>query len=286
MVEQYCIHNKSKMNHHASSELPYNNLNVLLLDDMLAALLRQNTDSDIKFSNINLYRNAFVHKSYCTRKNENFSNGNSACPTNCLPLQEESNERLEFLGDAVINLIIGNYLYNRFTDESEGFLTKMRTKLVNGNMLSDLCKLANLQQYILISKQIEENHGRLNKKVLEDTFEAFIGAMYLDMSHQGKNAIEIVSDWLIGLIENNIDFTELIVQNTNYKDTFLKYFQHTYNYLPKFFELSTDNTPSGKIYRIAIKDKNGAVVSTGTGQSKKHAENDAAFTALQFFGQL
>jgi ribonuclease-3 len=266
-------------------ELPYNHHNTLLESQFLLQVIHQ-YNVKIVVQDINIYRNAFVHKSYCTRKNENFTNGNLMCPVNCLPLQEESNERLEFLGDAIINIIIGKYLFKRYPDESEGFLTKMRTKLVNGTMLADLCKFANLPQFILISKQIEENQGRQNKKVLEDCFEAFIGAMYLDLESQDKNAINAVSDWLINLIECNIDFTDLIVKNTNYKDTFLKYFQHTYNYLPKFFELSTENTTSGKIYRIAIKDKNSAVISTGSGQSKKHAENDAALAALQYFGQI
>ena len=267
----------------ASGELPYNNQNVLLSAENLRSLLTR-FSPDASYSDINLFRNAFVHKSYCTRKNENFANGNTACPADCLPLQEESNERLEFLGDAVINLVIGKYLFERFPDESEGFLTKLRTKLVNGNMLSDLCKIACLQNFVMISKQIEENHGRLNKKILEDCFEAFVGAMYLDAIANGKNPIEIVGDWLITLIEENIDFTQLIVQNTNFKDTFLKYFQHTYNYLPKFYELSTDTTITGKVYRVAVKDRQGAVISTGTGGTKKEAENDASQNALRFYG--
>ena len=265
------------------SDLPYNNQNVLLSAENLSSLLTRFSPA-ATFQDINLFRNAFVHKSYCTRKNENFNNGNTACPPDCLPLQEESNERLEFLGDAVINLVIGKYLFERFPDESEGFLTKLRTKLVNGTMLAGLCKIACLQNFIMLSKQIEENHGRLNKNILEDAFEAFVGAMYLDAIASGKNPIEVVSEWLITLIEENIDFTQLIVQNTNYKDTFLKYFQHTYNYLPKFFELSSDTTITGKVYRVAVKDRQGAVISTGSGGTKKEAENDASQNALKYFG--
>ena len=100
-----------------------------------------------------------------------------------------------------------------------------------------------------------------------------------------KHALEHVCTWLIGLIEGNIDFAELITMNNNYKDTFLKYFQHTYNYLPKFLELSSENTCSGKIYRIAIKDKQGALITMGSGTSKKSAENDASLAALKYFGQ-
>ena len=264
-------------------EVPFNIDNILLDHDTLTSLIRQYS-KDYKYKNINLFRNAFVHKSYCTRKNENFVQGNTNCPEGCLPLQEESNERLEFLGDAVLNLVIGDYLFQRYQDESEGFLTKLRTKLVNGTMLSELAQYAKFPRFMIISKQIEDNNGRRNKKILEDTFEAFLGAFFQDAHEQGLNALALVSEWIITLIEENIDFTDLIIQNNNYKDTFIKYFQHAYNYLPKFLELNTETTNNSKIFRIAIKDRNNIVVSTGTGINKKQAENDAAMHALKYYG--
>lgn len=262
--------------------LPFNRLNVTLDNESLTTLL--NAYSTFKFKNIDIFRNAFVHKSYCTRKNENFLQGNLLCPEGCLPLQEESNERLEFLGDAVLNLIVGDYLFQRYPDESEGFLTKLRTKLVNGNMLAELAQYANLSRFLIISKQIEENNGRRNKKILEDTFEAFLAAIFLDAREQTLDPLAISQDWFINLVEANIDFTELIMQNNNYKDMFIKYAQHTHNYLPKFVELSTETTNNAKIFRIAVKDNDGTIISTGTGCNKKQAENDAAFTALKNLG--
>ena len=79
-----------------------------------------------------------------------------------------------------MNLAVGDYLFQRYPDESEGFLTKMRTKLVNGNILAELAQYAKLSRFVIISKQIEENNGRRNKKILEDSFEAFLAAMFLD----------------------------------------------------------------------------------------------------------
>lgn len=262
---------------------PFNPINVILNKNDVQELLRcYGLNFDIR--NLNIYRTALVHKSYCTRKNENFVEGNVTCPDNCIPLQEESNERLEFLGDAVINLIVAKYLFHRYPDENEGFLTKLRTKLVNGTMLASFCETLNLPRYILISKQIEENNGRRNKKILEDCFEAFIGALFIDSgdSDNFKNC----ETWLINLIEENIDFSELIATNNNYKDTLLKYMQHNNNYVPKFCEISSDNTNNGKIYVVCIKDKNDVVLSTGRGATKKMAENDAAKSALHYFGQL
>ena len=122
---------------------PYNPQNILLDKQSLESILHiydNPTDNNKHvYFDLNLYRNAMVHRSYCTRKNENLLNGNTSCPNNCIPLQEESFERLEFLGDAVINLIIGKYLFERYPDENEGFLTKLRTKLVNGVMLANFC---------------------------------------------------------------------------------------------------------------------------------------------------
>lgn len=265
------------------SDMPYNQLNRLLSTEVVSKILnRYGIENAI--NDINIYRKALVHRSYCTRKNENFINGNLQCPANCIPLQEESNERLEFLGDAIINMIIAKYLYDRFPDENEGFLTKLRTKLVNGNMLAELCKLLELQTFILISKQIEENCGRSNKKILEDCFEAFIGAMFLDFESDNQGGYIMVERWLIQFIEENVDFPDLMISNTNYKDTLLKYFQHNYNFIPRFFELSSHNTSTGKTYHVCVKDKNDVVISTGIGNSKKAAENDCAKNALVHYG--
>jgi len=264
-------------------DMPYNEHNVLFDHRTVTEIISKYCPS-FTIGNIDIYRTSMVHKSYCTRKNENFVEGNVKCPPSCLPLQEESNERLEFLGDAVLNLIIGNYLYDRYCDSDEGFLTRIRTKLVNGTMLAELNQHASLPRFSIISKQIEENNGRLNKKILEDCFEGFLGAIFLDAQSQGKNALDVASQWVIGLIEDNLDFTELIKQNNNYKDAFLKYFQHNFNVLPKFIELSTDATNNGKIFRVVIKDNNNTIIGTGTGATKKSSENDAAKNAMLYFG--
>lgn len=188
---------------------------------------------------VNLYRKAMTHRSYCTRKNENFVEGNILCPPGCIPLQEESNERLEFLGDAVLNLVVGAYLFERFPDDNEGFLTRMRTKLVNGGMLARLCSLSGLSQWFIISRQIDDSGGRSNKKVMEDVFEAFLGALYLDHGFQAAQA------WIINFIEAHVDFTELIKQQENYKDLLAKYFQHAFHCSPNYVERHAEAT-SGK----------------------------------------
>lgn len=258
------------------SDTPYNPSNILIEPEQVQQILSKYDVPDTLI-NIDIYRKALVHKSYCTRKNENFLNGNVNCPDGCLPLQEESNERLEFLGDSILGKVVAAYLFERYPDENEGFLTKMRTKLVNGRMLAHLSQIVGLKPFIILSKQIEEGDGRNSVNILEDAFEAFIAAVYQDFGDKGD---DMARRWILGVIENTLDFSELIRNNHNFKDIFLKYFQQNFNYMPKFFELKVEVANNQKKYSVCIKDNNGAVISVGTGGSKKEAENDAAKNAL------
>lgn len=260
-------------------QTPYNNKNVLITDTQILNILTTYGVTS-KPNNFDIYRKAFVHKSYCTRKNENFVEGNVNCPDDCLPLQEESNERLEFLGDSILNMVVASYLFERYSDENEGWLTRLRTKLVNGKMLAHLSKLLEFNRHIILSKQIEENEGRFNSNILEDAFEAFIAAIYQDFGED--HGFKESQTWIIGVLETHIDFSELIKQNHNYKDQFLKYFQHNYSYIPKFYEVKVDTTANNqKVYTICIKDNNDTILSIGKGGSKKEAENMAAKLALE-----
>lgn len=263
--------------------VPYNPQNRLLSDADLRDLLKR-YNHRFPVRDANTFRKAFTHRSYCTRKNENFLEGNTGCPEGCLPLQEESSERLEFLGDAVLNLVVAEYLFERYPDENEGFLTRMRTKLVNGVMLAELSRVAGLHHHILISKQIEEHGGRSSKNVLEDAFEAFIGAMFVDA---GKDDVGYVaaSEWLVAFLEHNIDFSALVATPNNHKDTLSRYFQHAFNCAPRFVDVEGGGTSAGSC-TVCVKTRDDLVVGTGVGVNKKAAENEAARRALLYFGQL
>ncbi len=270
------IHNKTK--ELETDEMPYNNKNILLMDDDLRLLFNKNGLDKIAFSNINLYRNAFVHKSYCTMKNADFNQGNQKCPEDCLPLQEMSYERLEFLGDSLLGMIVAAYLYERFPDQPEGFLSKIRTKIVNGKMLGYLSEKIGFPKFAIISKQVEDVNGRNNYKIMEDIFEAFIAAIYID-----KEDIEIVKTWIIYIIENYIDFSELILSRTNYKDLLVSYMQHHLQDHPKFLELNITTKDNAKIFTYCIKDKHNTVIATSKGSTKKEAENNVSFEALKHY---
>ena len=306
----------------ASTDLaPYNPRNKLLsVEDLTRVLETYGHDRPVR--DVNIFRKAFTHRSYCTRKNENFVEGNADCPPDCLPLQEESSERLEFLGDAVLNLIVAEYLFRRYPDEHEGFLTRMRSKLVNGDMLRELCLVAGLDVHVLISRQIEDAGGRQAKNVLEDCFEAFIGALFVDSNKDGRGYADAAS-WVTNFLETNIDFSELVAKQSSYKDMLTKYFQYSYNCAPRY---TVDETPcagdhepvvqdpaqAGEqpedasaggggggggahavsqprttvFYTVCVKTRENVTVGTGSGHSKKAAENEAARRALVYFGQL
>jgi ribonuclease III len=261
------------------TESVFNEKNILLNEENLIILLKnQAPQGELKYNNINVYRTAFVHKSYCTKKNENFAEGNNLLNINCIPIQEVSNERLEFLGDSILGMVIASYLYERYEDENEGFLTKMRMKLVNGVMLSNLARKLNFNKYVIISKQIENNNGRNNDNILEDAFEAFIGAMYNDVG------FELTKSWIVNVYEYYIDFSEIVSMNNNFKDKLIKHYYHTYQIHPKFEELDVQTENNRKIFHICVKNQFDQIIGVGVGGTKKKAEQEASKNAIIYLG--
>jgi ribonuclease-3 len=234
-----------------------------------------------------LYQTAFVHKSYCM--NNDYKQYEQ--PSNCIHLFHKSYERMEFLGDAQLGAVIVSYLYERYPGENEGFMSKMKTKLVNGIRLSEFSTFLGLSEYIVISKHLEENcNGRMNKNILEDVFEGLCGAIYLDNSNvnfdksEYNNGFSKIYEFLTLLIEVSIDFTELVLTDTNYKDTIMKYLHHNNNYHPKYNMIKYDEI--NKIYETSICDKDNKEITKGYGNSKKNSEQNASFNALKKFGVL
>ena len=127
----------------------------------------------MRVKNVSYYQRALVHKSI-----------HKAVKRYTGDLQEyliQHNERMEFLGDSVLSLIVANYLFHKYPDQDEGFLTRIKTKLVNGTQLAKLAKKINLGKHILMSNHVENIKGRDSQKILEDTFEAFLAAIFKDL---------------------------------------------------------------------------------------------------------
>ena len=130
-----------------------------------------------------------------------------------------SNERLEFLGDAVLGFVVAEYLYRHFPDETEGFLTRLRAKLVNGQALAEYARLLDLGPLILMSENMAQKDGRKNQTILADAFEAVIGALYLDLGfHEARRFIRRT------MLEH-VDLNDLAERQDNFKSLLLEYVQ-------------------------------------------------------------
>ena len=285
---------------------PYN-FNNKLVNEKFVTFIFKSFGMDYSPHDISLYQNAFVHTSYCKKKLAALDSNTELVdkPEGALPLQENDNERLEFLGDSVLNPIVAKYLYERFPDQNEGFMTRLRTRLVNGETLGQFAKEMGFGEYIIISRHIEDKcNGRESVKLLEDCFEAFMGAIYLDFNNLDKRSrlyneysnvfnsflsgigFHICEELFINIVEEKIDFTDIIMNDINYKDQLAKYFNRVLNIPTKYKEINVVEEPIGKMYTMGVLDANNEVLTIGTGHSKKKAEQMAAHNALIHYGVL
>ena len=275
---------------------PYNFNNKLIDREFVEKILNQ-YDIEDEINSHELYQQAFVHNSYIKKTPEQIGENVVLAekPEGAINLLEKDYERLEFLGDAVISNIVASYLYERYPDENEGFLTKMRTKLVNGEMLAFLAKKLGFGEYAIISRHIEDKcNGRKALHILEDMFEAFVGAMFLDFNEKDNYNLldkyysgigyQICEKFMINVYETHIDFSELILKNTNYKEQLNRYFQENYECQIIFSEPIIDGGLSDKIYYINVLDVDGNTLGEGLGKSKKKAEQNACKNTLEALG--
>lgn len=199
-----------------------------------------------------------------------------------MPLRKEDNEELEFLGDRVIGLIIATYLSQRYPKTGEGFLTKLLSRIVNNKQLGRLAKKIGLSEWIILSRHMENMcDGRNNLRILGSMFEAWIGAMYLQDEFKG---FHLCYDFIIRVIEQHIDFVELITDDNNYKDQLLRLFQAKFHSPPRYRELSSDGPPHERIFTMGVLDPDDNVIASSSAHNKKMAEQEASRLALAVLG--
>jgi ribonuclease-3 len=213
----------------------------------------------IEFRDKNLLAQAFCHRSYL---NEN--------PGNML----ENNERLEFLGDAVLELVITEYLYQQYPQKSEGDLTNWRAALVNAKMLSRIAKKINFNDFILLSHGEKKEEGKARQYILANTFEAFIGALYLDRGY------EICKDFID---EHLIKELPEIIDKGLFKDDksrFQEEAQEVKGITPTYKVLDEWGPDHAKHFTVGVflgKEQ----IAKGEGSSKQEAEVAAAKEAIK-----
>lgn len=211
----------------------------------------------MKVKDMKQYHHAFVHKSALRD----------------LPPGTRSYERLEFVGDSVINFVVGKYVFMKYDDKPEGFLTKVRTKIVSGQCLSSFAQKLGLQQYIVMNQKAIRSGWNNNTRIMEDVFEALVGAISLDMG------LLAAKTFIINTIEQHVDFDELVME-TNSKDALMRQTQAWGIPLPVYHIV-----PGCDKHLFCIEVYvNGFVCGHSINKNKKAGEQQAANIALKTLG--
>ncbi len=235
---------------------PFNPLNKSIEKNDIQSILSK-YGIDMPIYNINLYKRAFVHRSYIKRPlldNEKNNIVLAERPTDCMPLFTKSNERLEFIGDGVLECITKYYLYRRFSKEDEGFMTDKKIALVKNESIGKMALEMGLHNWFILSKTAEAKQTRTNLKKLGCLFEAFIGAMFLDYNKidvtdeegwfnnvfQCGPGFQMAQIFIESVFEKHVDWAQLIRNDDNYKNILQVMIQKEFKVTPYYLDLAID----------------------------------------------
>ncbi|MCX6755390.1 MAG: ribonuclease III [Candidatus Nomurabacteria bacterium] len=213
----------------------------------------------IIFKDKDLLKQAFIHRSYI---NEN-TNTNSS-----------HNERLEFLGDAVLELVVTDYLYRKYPSHNEGELTALRSALVNAIIISEVASESGMNDYLLLSKGESKDMGKARQYILANTYEAYVGAVYMDSGYE--NAEKFITESLL-------PHTDEIVNKKLWRDAkslVQEKSQEFFNVTPAYKVMSESGPDHDKHFNVGIYF-GGDLIAEGKGKSKQEAEQKAAGEALK-----
>jgi ribonuclease-3 len=267
---------------------PWNTINKEITQDTIERILRAYGWKG-KQLNPDLFKQACIHKSYVSRPDlwaEQAAASNEPMeiaprPEDCMDLKEADNEELEFVGDSILGNIVALYVFERYPGEGEGFMTKMKTRIVNNKTLGELARKMGLGPWMIISRHVEEVcNGRSNLRMLGSMLEAWIGALYFHEGQGGKG-FEVCQRWFIKIMEKYIDFSALIVDDNNFKDQLLRYYQSRWHQPPKYKEVEVVGPPHDRIFTMGVLDISGRILATYTARNKKVAEQEASRLALE-----
>ena len=236
---------------------PYNSKNKEITEDIVKSILSKYGVS-YKIHNIELIKRAFIHPSYLKRpslENSKEQINIASKPDNCLPLKTKSNERLEFLGDGVLELATKYYLYRRFPKADEGFMTEKKIALVKNEHIGKLAYEIGLNNWYIISNHAEEKKIRTNLKKLGCLFEAFLGALFLDVNkiqiHDEDKwfdnvfvtgpGFQMAQIFIEKVFEKHVNWTELIENDDNYKNKLQVLIQKQFKVTPNYLIISNDD---------------------------------------------
>jgi ribonuclease-3 len=217
------------------------------------------TKLGVSFNDINVLKHAFIHRSYINEHKE---------------LGLEHNERLEFLGDAVLELVVTDFLFKKYPEKTEGELTAYRAALVNTVSLSEASTRLNINEYLLLSKGESRDTGRARQYILANTFEAIVGALYIDKGYEASK--DFIADNLFGLIDEII--SKRLWQDA--KSCFQEKSQEHVGITPRY-ELVEEKGPDHDREFIVGVYLDKKLIAKGKGRAKQEAEQEAAKNALE-----
>jgi ribonuclease-3 len=235
-------------------------------DDVLTAIASidfKEFQDRINYGIINkkIFINALTHRSFLKSKNVN-------------GLKLTSNERLEYLGDAILDSVVAEYLFKNFPMSEEGDLTKFRSVLVNQRFLAERAKEIELQRYLLASptalKSIDDGYDT----ILSDAYESLIGAIFIDRGYEASK------DFLNNQIFKKLDVKWLNQFDENFKSKLLEYSQANTDYVPEYRVIEQEGPEHNKLFTVEV-SINERALGIGKGRTKKQAEQEAASNALK-----
>jgi ribonuclease-3 len=213
----------------------------------------------IEIADKELLRNAFIHRSFLNEHPEE---------------KQPNNERLEFLGDSVLSFVVSEHLYQKYPDHPEGDLTNFRASLVNAKALSQIAAKLHLGEYLLLSRGEEASGGRSRQYLLANTFEALLGAIYLD------KGTEVARDFVHKQV---LPFLPKIIEDKTYKDfksLLQEHSQEKKGATPIYRVTSEVGPDHAKTFTMGVY-LGSTLLAEGAGQSKQEAEQEAAKKALE-----
>ena len=213
------------------------------------------------FKNVELLKTALTHSSYANE------------------CKKESNERLEFLGDSVLSIIISDYIFRRLSNVDEGWLSKYRATLVCEQSLNEIAKKIDLSSFILLGRGEEMTGGRKRASIVSDAFEAVLAAIYLD------GGMEIAREWVINLMHNAIDDVVSGHRYADYKTMLQEAFQTGTKGKVTYRTISETGQDHDKTFEVEVLVDD-EPKARGTGRNKKEAEQNAAHTVLKNIGKV
>ncbi|MDF0652373.1 MAG: ribonuclease III [Nitrospira sp.] len=218
--------------------------------------------SNYRFTNPSLLTEALTHKSYVNERREP---------------GRKHNERLEFLGDAVLSLVVSDYLAKRYPELSEGALSKLKAKLVSETPLANAARRLDLGTHLKLGRGEELSNGRAKASLLADAFEAVIAAVYLD------GGLEVSRNFLIEALTDELRHIDVLQEKPggdDYKTRFQEWCQKQYELLPRYVIVRETGPDHQKVFDVEVR-VNDRVFGIGRGYSKKEAEQEAAQRALE-----